>query len=191
MRDRRGHSCRTLSKEAVLLLDGELDAKREAPLREHIAGCAACRAEFESLQAFRSEWKDTPGLPSRAEDRERIRERRMAEAALPGSAGGAAPGRGRRSLAAGRHVWNPFPVHWADAVTAASAVASVVLITMMARDRLADQAVAGPSSMDVLTLVELAARIEGIPLPEEGRALNELDEPEDKDTRILPREREI
>jgi anti-sigma factor RsiW len=43
-------TCRELSSLLSAHLDGELAVAEESALREHLAGCTACRAELESLR---------------------------------------------------------------------------------------------------------------------------------------------
>lgn len=47
-------NCKTIQRWISLAVDGALPAKENEVLQEHIAGCAACQAEWEGQQKLRS-----------------------------------------------------------------------------------------------------------------------------------------
>jgi len=105
------------------LLDGELTPAEAAGIREHVAGCAACRAELTAVGAARQWVRDLPPVEPAFGFFERMLrpDHRWARAAVATLAAGAAASVAVVALAAPREAPVSPPVgHFVDAHTASA-----------------------------------------------------------------------
>jgi len=102
-------TCAPFEADLSALVDGELDPGREAEVREHLSGCAACRERLEALCDVDLALASIAVPPVPAGLRERLGERIARDAAAPDGrdASRPAPVRPRAPRRPRRRLWRP------------------------------------------------------------------------------------
>ena len=168
-----GSECDRTQKQLTPFLDGELAPEAAAVIRGHLAACAGCAREQETLAAVKALYCDLPSLPSEASARDTIvRAARAQEGERAVRAARAREG-GRAAQASvaivprlRRILGRPVP----DLVTAGALAVSLLLALGLREGRQgAREQGIQPALGSVLTLQEYRSQSQGRPIATHGR----------------------
>lgn len=156
--------CSGFDEDLSAWIDGELDAEREAEVREHASGCVRCAARVDALRAVDARLRAAAARPIDPARLARLRER------IAGAQSGAREPIARRAP--------PRRTRWilpAAAAAAAAAFAALVVPSLLERSRppleLAGRAAAPEPALEIARPPEPAALEEFAALAREGAPL--------------------